>query len=143
MEGSTARMWSSDKGRCELSTGEREAKRDVSCMVVSPDKEKEVCCSHRTGFLDSEPAFRLSGVVGAKNQVGLVAPSFLSSSPAKTGRVPKGRQGRSAGLVRPAAAGEDTAPHALTARRHARRSREWRDRKRVGWGQRVTIRVDP
>src|SRR3546814_20429709 len=65
-----------------------------SDLVVSPDKEKEVCCSHRTGFLDSEPAFRLSGVVGAKNPVGLVAPSFLSSSPAKTGRVPKGRQGR-------------------------------------------------
>src|SRR3546814_11866046 len=100
-----------------------------SDLVVSPDKEKEVCCSHRTGFLDSEPAFRLSGVVGAKNPVGLVAPSFLSSSPAKTGRVPKGRQGRSAGLVRPAAAGEDTAKHALTARRHALRSREWRRRR--------------
>src|SRR3546814_5631779 len=93
MEGATARIWSSDKGRSERSTGEREAKRDVSCMVVSPDKEKEVCCSHRTEFLDSEPAFRLSGVVGAKNPVGLVAPSFLSSSPANTGRVPKGRPG--------------------------------------------------
>src|SRR3546814_965872 len=64
-----------------------------------------------------------SDVCSSDLPVGLVAPSFLSSSPAKTGRVPKGRQGRSAGLVRPAAAGEDTATHALTARRHALRSR--------------------
>src|SRR3546814_11336656 len=70
-----------------------------------------------------------SDVCSSDLPVGLVAPSFLSSSPAKTGRVPKGRQGRSAGLVRHAAAGEDTATHALTARRHALRSREWRRRR--------------
>src|SRR3546814_20460174 len=80
MEGATARIWSSDKGRSERSTGEREAKRDVSCMVDSPDQEKEVCCSHRTGFLDSAQAFRLSGVVGAENPVGMVAPSISEES---------------------------------------------------------------
>src|SRR3546814_14752378 len=84
MEGATARIWSSDKGRSERSTGEREAKRDVSCMVVSPDIEKEACCSHRTGFIHSEPAFPLSGAVCPKNPVGRAALTFLRSSLAKT-----------------------------------------------------------
>jgi len=38
MDGATARIGSSDKGRSERSTGERGAKRNASCMVVRPTK---------------------------------------------------------------------------------------------------------
>ena len=51
-----------------------------------------------------------------------VFPEFIARE--KPGQRGTGRQGRSAGLVRPAAEGEDSALHALTARHCGLRSRE-------------------
>ncbi|GAD22491.1 predicted transcriptional regulator, partial [Acidovorax sp. MR-S7] len=50
MDGATARIWSSDKGRSERSTGEREAKRDASCMAFLLTKKKalsQICVDDR------------------------------------------------------------------------------------------------
>ncbi|MDO8768638.1 MAG: hypothetical protein Q7K57_08040 [Burkholderiaceae bacterium] len=62
-----------------------------------------------------------------RNDLGwsLLPPSFLSSSPAKT-RASEGLTVKeaSAGWVRPAATGEDTALRALTARNRGLRSRD-------------------
>ncbi|AXA05879.1 hypothetical protein CSC44_5049 [Pseudomonas aeruginosa] len=62
---------------------------------ISPDKEKRVCCSPHTGFLDSEAQpFGCSVRSARGTRLALLPPSFLSSSPAtvrsaRTG----GRQG--------------------------------------------------
>jgi hypothetical protein len=79
-----------------------------------------------TGFLDSEPALDFPVGVGAESWAGLVAtvfPEFIARD--KPGACWCAVKEKSAGVVRPAAAGEDTAPRALTAHRRALRSREW------------------
>ena len=76
MDGATARIWSSDKGRSERSTGEREAKRDASCMAFLLTKKKGLLfTAHRIPRFGS-PAFRLFGAVGTRNPVGPVATVF-------------------------------------------------------------------
>ncbi|OHV98996.1 hypothetical protein AKG95_00465 [Janthinobacterium lividum] len=72
--------------------------------------------SKLTGFQDSEPVVALVGF-GAetlgRSLFAAVFPEFIARE--KPGQQGTGCQGRSAGLVRPAAAGEDTALRALTA----------------------------
>ena len=58
----------------------------------------------------------------ARSLFAAVFPEFIARE--KPGQQGTGRQGRSAGLVRPAANGEDSALRALTARHYGLRSRE-------------------
>ncbi len=77
-----------------------------------------------TGFLDSEPAFRLSGGVGAETWAGLVAtvfPEFIARDGQE--RADWAVKETSAGLVRPAGAAEDTTLRALTAHGRGLQSR--------------------
>src|SRR5690554_7308779 len=125
MDGATARIWSSDKGRSERSTGEREAKRDASCMAFLLTKKKgfAVQTAHRIPRFGAQP-FGCSVRSARGTRLALLPPSFLSSSPAtvrsaRTGAVKE----TSAGLVRPAGAAEDTALRALTAHGRGLQSR--------------------
>ena len=80
--------------------------------------------SKLTGFQDSEPVVASVGSAQRPGPVlfAAVFPEFIArEEPGQRGR---GRQGRSAGLVRPAAEGEDTALRALTAGHCGLRSRE-------------------
>ncbi|BCL87312.1 hypothetical protein MAFF211471_23950 [Ralstonia solanacearum] len=79
---------------------------------LSPDKKGLLLKPH-TGFLDSEPAFRLSGGVGAETWAGLVAtvfPEFIARDGKE--RVDGGRQGgkRRVGAARSAARTRPGAP---------------------------------
>ena len=81
--------------------------------------------SKLTGFQDSEPGvgFGWFGAeTWARSLFAAVFPEFIARE--KPGLRGTGRQGRSAGLVRPTANGEDSALRALTARHCGLRSRE-------------------
>src|SRR5690606_3688903 len=108
-------IWSSDRGRSERSTGEREAKREASCMVFLLTKKGLVFTAHRIPRFGAQP-FGCSVRSARGTRLASLPPSFLSSSPAtvrsaRTGAVKE----KSAGLVRPAGAAEDTVLRALTA----------------------------
>ena len=117
-------------GQGTFRTQHRGTGSEAGCELhgISPDKEKRVCCSHRTphtGFLDSEAQpFGCSVRSARGTRLALLPPSFLSSSPAtvrsaRTGAVKEA----SAGLVRPAGAAEDTVLRALTAHGRGLQSR--------------------
>ena len=80
--------------------------------------------SKLTGFQDSEPVVASVGSAQRPGPVlfAAVFPEFIARE--KPGQRGTGRQGRSAGLVRPAAEGEDSALRALTAGHRGLRSRE-------------------
>ena len=73
MEVTTARISSSESGCSDRIAGEWDAKRDASCKWFLLTKG---CCEKPTGFLASEPAFRLCQWVGAETSAGLVATVF-------------------------------------------------------------------
>src|SRR5690606_34013038 len=103
MDGAALWIWSSDSGESLRSTGEREAKRDASCMVFLLTKGFVVQTAHRIPRFGAQP-FGCSVRSARGTRLALLPPSFLSSSPAtvrsaRTGAVKEA----SAGLVRPAA----------------------------------------
>ena len=103
--------------------------------------------SKLTGFQDSEPGIWLWWVRRrdlGRSLFAAVFPEFIAcEQPGQRGR---GRQGKSAGLVRPAANGEDSARRALTTRHCGLRSREKAmhlgkdDQRSMGQGIRRTQR---
>src|SRR5690606_28908245 len=105
------------------STGEREAKRDVSMIFLLTNKGFAVQTAHRIPRFGAQP-FGCSVRLARRTRLASLPPSFLSSSPAMV-RSPRtwAVKETSVRLVRPAGAAEDTAWRALTARGHGLQSR--------------------